>query len=461
MNHWIFRYALSLILFGLIIGLSLLLSRYGIKINLTIPVVLALVAAAWYGGRGPGILISVLFQSTTIYYVPIPPDSTLAKAAFGWFSVFALYIFMVFLISRLRMAQQRLSEQRDLLQVTLSSIGDGVITTDTTGVVTFMNPVASELTGWEESEAQGQPLDKVFSIADEETGQTMTNPVSRMLQSGATVGLTNHTVLRSRNGREVPIDDSAAPIKDREKVKGVVLVFSDVTVRKNAERARRETEIMHRIVAAQEAERQRIARDLHDHLGQKMTALRFSIEGLTDHASVNGLPSNAIVELQASASNIDRDIGFLSWELRPTELENLGLDDALSSFVREWATHYGIDAEFHSNRGNGDREGARLPETVETNIYRIVQEALNNVLKHADAKKVSVLLQEREGDLVLIVEDDGRGFEGGNGSNNGLTPKSLGIVGMQERAALLKGTLEIESQPGAGTTILARIPLQI
>src|SRR5688572_5169927 len=99
-KHWLLRYGLALLLFVITLGLSLLLSRSGIRINLTIPVVLSLFLAAWYGGFGPGLLISVLFQATTIIYTKIPEDSTLAKAAFGYFSVFSLYVFLAYMISR-------------------------------------------------------------------------------------------------------------------------------------------------------------------------------------------------------------------------------------------------------------------------------------------------------------------------------------------------------------------------
>ncbi len=239
-RHLLWRYGLAVFLFAATIGLSLLLTNLGIRINLTIPVVLALAATAWYCGRGPGLLISVLFQTTTIIYTTIPPDSNMARVAFSYFSVFSLYVFMVFVISGLNRVQRRLSEQRDLLQVTLSSIGDGVITTDTKGVVTFMNPVAKELTGWGQSSANGVPLDEVFRIVSEETGEIVANPVERVLATGSMVALSNHTVLRSKSGRNISIDDSAAPIRNGNTIKGVVLVFSDVSERKAVETRNRD-----------------------------------------------------------------------------------------------------------------------------------------------------------------------------------------------------------------------------
>jgi PAS domain S-box-containing protein len=456
---WYWRYALAVGLFAATIALSILLNSFSTKINLTIPIVLALVATAWYGGRGPGVLISILFQATTIIYIPIPPDSNLVKAWFGYFSVFSLYVFLVLVISGLRTVQHRLSQQRDLLAVTLSSIGDAVIATDNNGLITFMNPVAATLTGWEESRALGTPLEDVFQVINEESGDPAGSPVERVLGAGGMIGPENHSLLKAGDGRTIPIDSSAAPIRDAGQIKGVVLVFSDVTERRLAERSRRETEIMYRIVEAQEAERHRIARDLHDHLGQKMTALRLGIGTLTEKCAGDPALSRATRELQESASNIDRDIGFLSWELRPTELEDLGLVDALRSFVREWSTQYGIPAEFQVREVPTDVEQRRLTENVETNLYRIVQEALNNILKHAEAKSVSVLLHQRKNEIALIIEDNGLGFEREPDSTPSAKPGGLGLVGMQERAASMNGVLEIETRLGIGTTIMAQIPL--
>ena len=130
-----------------------------------------------------------------------------------------------------------LHEQREWLRVTLSSIGDAVITTDTAGLVTFMNPVAQSLTGWTLEQATGVPLHDVFQIVNAESRRTAENPATRALRDGVVVGLANHTLLVSKDGTERPIDDSAAPIRNKSgEVAGVVLVFRDVTERRQKER---------------------------------------------------------------------------------------------------------------------------------------------------------------------------------------------------------------------------------
>jgi signal transduction histidine kinase len=185
-----------------------------------------------------------------------------------------------------------------------------------------------------------------------------------------------------------------------------------------------------------------------------MTALRLKIASLLQNGGASA--KEPLMEIREMASRMDRDIGYLSWQLRPMELEQFGLAAALRTFVYEWSDQSGIPAVFET--GSADA-AVRLPETSETNLYRIVQEALNNVAKHARATNVTVLLHRQAKGLVLIIEDDGVGFET---RQNGSDPKKitgLGVVGMRERAALLKGTLEMESDPGKGTTVLVRVPI--
>src|SRR5215471_13798925 len=131
-----------------------------------------------------------------------------------------------------------LREQRKWFDVTLASIGDGVITADVQGNVTMLNPVAEQLTGWTTAEAIGRPLTEVFRIVNEDTHNEVENPALKAIEQGVVFGLANHTLLINRNGREISIDDSGAPIKAQGKVLGAILVFRDITERRKAEQAR-------------------------------------------------------------------------------------------------------------------------------------------------------------------------------------------------------------------------------
>jgi signal transduction histidine kinase len=209
------------------------------------------------------------------------------------------------------------------------------------------------------------------------------------------------------------------------------------------------------LVTAQEDERRRISRDLHDQLGQQLTALRLKLAAMREECGQDEAARSRIEEVQALAERLDSEVDFLAWELRPTALDDLGLAAALVNFVKEWSSHYHVPAEAHIT-GFGSAE-LRLAPEAETCLYRITQEALNNVYKHAQAARVSVILERRGPEAVLVIEDDGVGFDAAEASGweGG---RGLGLVGMRERAALLGGSVEFESEPGSGTTIFARVP---
>jgi signal transduction histidine kinase len=148
-------------------------------------------------------------------------------------------------------------------------------------------------------------------------------------------------------------------------------------------------------------------------------------------------------------------VDFLAWELRPSVLDDFGLTKALENYVREWSVHFQIPAEYQP-RG---LDGKRLLPEIEINLYRISQEALNNTFKHAKASNASVLLERRDSKIILIIEDDGIGFEPSKKKVLTGNDRGLGLVGMKERAELVGGAFEIESSPGSGTTIFVRVPV--
>ena len=154
-------------------------------------------------------------------------------------------------------------------------------------------------------------------------------------------------------------------------------------------------------------------------------------------------------------SKMDRDLDFLAWELRPAALDDVGLEAALAQFVASWSNQHQVAAEFHGSRW----EGERLPTHVESNLYRITQEALNNVVKHAGATHVSVLLERRADEALLIVEDNGRGFDVEKARAARSRHAGMGLVGMEERSALIGANLQFEAAPGKGSTLFIRVPL--
>ena len=196
----------------------------------------AVAAAVWLGGYRVAIPVT-LVGYVACHYLFIPPRFTFDLTSTGNQVGFVAYLFTCSLIivfgETARLAQTRATESREVFRVTLRSIGDAVITTDTRGCVTYINGVAESLTGWSHEDALGQPLESVFRIVNEVTRQPVENPATRALRHGIVVGLANHTVLIKKDGSACPIDDSAAPIRDEQgHVSGCVLIFRDVTVQR-------------------------------------------------------------------------------------------------------------------------------------------------------------------------------------------------------------------------------------
>ena len=212
--------------------------------------------------------------------------------------------------------------------------------------------------------------------------------------------------------------------------------------------------LIERLVSVQEDERRRIARNLHDHLGQQLTALRFNVSALKDAGQSREKLRQRIDTIDTIAAAIDRDLDFLAWELRPVALDDVGLNAALGRFMAEWSSTQKVAAEFH-DRTDGL---LRLSPQIESQLYRIVQEALNNVAKHAQARGVSVLLERRGDEAILIVEDDGVGFDAESAAGPDRQHLRLGLINMQERAALVGGHVQFESASGQGTTVFVRVP---
>ena len=208
------------------------------------------------------------------------------------------------------------------------------------------------------------------------------------------------------------------------------------------------TDALRRVVSAQELERQRLARELHDETGQALTSILLGLKGVEDAASTAEATS-AVRELRELVVATLQDVRRLAVELRPKALDDFGLVSALERLVETFREQTGIEVDLEPHLGEG-----RLPFDVETTLYRITQEALTNVVKHAQATRVSIVLTRRDGSVSAVIEDDGRGFGAGEVRDDG-----LGLIGMRERVALVNGRLSVESSPGSGTTLLIEVPV--
>ena len=232
-------------------------------------------------------------------------------------------------------------------------------------------------------------------------------------------------------------------------VQGVV---ADISAIKRAESVR--LELLRAMAAAQEQERRRIARELHDQVGQTVTGLSLGLKSLQDGLpALGGDPAvrERLAWLSSLAAEIGQDIHRAASDLRPLALDDFGLIAAVSALARRWGEQNDIIVDVQT-LGAMDR----MDPDIETVIYRVVQESLTNVVKYARAETVSVLLERRADGVRLIVEDDGIGFDPAAASADERIPQ--GLSGMRERLRLVGGSLELETAPGSGTTLFIRVP---
>ena len=348
-------------------------------------------------------------------------------------------------------------------QARLASIvglsGDAIVSFDFLRCIVTWNHGAEKILGFTAAEALGRDL---TSILAPETGRERES----MFQD-IEAGMAVHDYVaraRTKSGIDLDVSVSASPVMDQAgTVIGGSVIIRDVSTQAEAEREmRRHTadleqrvaERTRELIVTQEEERRRIARDLHDHLGQQLTALRLSLAVCKERAGDDETLRQHLAKAESSATRLDADIEFLAWELRPSHLDQ-GLVMAIDRYVREWSNHFRVAIDIHTSPIDEDR----LPPQGALNIYRIAQEALNNVAKHAQATRVAIILEQRDERVVLVIEDDGHGFEV-PGKSAESHEQRLGLSGMRERAALVSGTTHVESTPGKGTTVIVQIPLE-
>ena len=389
-------------------------------------------------------------------------------------------------ISARKQSEILLQDSEERLRLILDSVIDhAIVTVDGKGVVTGWNPGAGAIFGYEPDEIIGQSSTVLFTPEDRAA-----NVPEQELVSARTTGRAEDERWHVRkDGSRFYASGVMTPLKGSSG--GFVKVARDLTEKQKAEeelrQAREELELrvaertkeldksnkalkqevlertrsehervalLRRIVTTQEDERGRIARDLHDQLGQRLTALRLKIASLKDACALDKELHARVRHIEQIGARLDSEVSFLAWELRPRALDDLGLVSAVESFIGEWSHHFDIPAEFHS-RGVA---GKRLEPEIETNLYRITQEALNNISKHAQASTANVILESRNNEIVLVVEDNGVGFDVSQVENGTRSSGRLGLLGMNERAAISGGKIEIESAKGAGTTVFVRVP---
>src|SRR6266511_5719607 len=385
-----------------------------------------------------------------------PNQMLVTSAAVGAAVVVAALGLVYRQITKRHAAEGALQDVEARVASIVESAMDAVITVDEKQRVVMFNAAAEAMFGCPRGQAIGAPLawfiPERFRAEHERHirrfGETGTS--SRRMGAQRIV-----TGLR-RNGEEFPIDASISQITEGGK-KFYTVILRDVTERVQAEEALRRSQEELRELASgmnsvREQEKSRIARELHDELGQALTALKLDVAWLSER-----LPAGdaAIPEkLKAMQAMIDGTVAAtrrISSDLRPLILDDLGLVPAAEWLVQEFTLRTGIPCDLHV--GSPELE---LKDPHATAIFRILQESLTNVARHAKAQRVEVALGRSDGTVTLNVRDNGRGFN----LDDPRRPNAFGLMGLRERVSLLGGDVRIESQPGQGTVLHVQIPLE-
>jgi PAS domain S-box-containing protein len=339
------------------------------------------------------------------------------------------------------------------------------------GSIRFLNPRAQALTGWSPVEALDRVIDEVGTLTVV-GGPELECPLRESMRT-ATAMDKRRCILRARTGREIPVEASATPIVASGNVVGAVAVLRDISQKLSYDAAKNEhgngagqqvqpaddslertgeesRTIAQRLLAMQEAERRRIARELHDDLSQRLATVGMETSILLRH--ITDPPdrlSDRIRDLAKRIGELAEELHGFSRQIHPAILNDLGLASALEEECRSLSRRISIPVHFEAE--NVPRS---LPEDVALCMFRVAQEALRNIGKHANAAKVRVRLARRPRALNLSIEDAGGGFDS-NASRRG----GLGLISMRERVQLLDGEFAILSNPGEGTRVEVTVPL--
>ena len=340
--------------------------------------------------------------------------------------------------------RRRTEAQARYLDLLLATVNDAVVASDDKFILTGWNAAAESTYGRRAEEVLGLPDALVFRT--DFVGVERAEAIKRLLETGRFQGELTH---RRGDGKRIHIESRAAALFDSDgKRLGYVSVNRDVTERRYAEETIRA--LLNDVLTAQEAERRRIARELHDETAQTLTSLLVGLKAVEESHDL-GQALGAASTLRGLVSAALEGVQRMARGLRPSVLDDLGLEEALERLGLEVSRAHGFVVDLHCT---GPRL-PRLPEAVETSLYRMAQEALTNASKHASPKAVSILIHRTPTEVRLVIEDDGKGFD----ATEAIAETKLGLVGMRERAHLIGGSMTVESSTGNGTTVCVSVPL--
>ncbi len=334
-------------------------------------------------------------------------------------------------------------------RILFEQMNEGAVTLTRDGVIAYCNRRLADIVRTPLARVIGAPLRRFVPPAEQVAFEALR-------QGGSRENARGDLSFRAGDGSPVRVAVSFAPLHAEESADliGVVGVIRDITERKHLEDLR--NRLIDQVMTAQDEERRRIARELHDETGQSLTALLVGLRTI-EESRTRREAAELAHRLRGIVAQTLEEVGRLSRGLHPSTLDDLGLAAALTRHLQEFGALHGIAVDV---RVEG-LDSEPLPPLVQTTVYRVLQEALTNVARHAGARSVSVRLLRDEAMVELRVQDDGIGLDSTGGAEAAAGDRRrLGLQGMRERAALLGGSVKVESQPGAGATITARFPVR-
>ena len=355
--------------------------------------------------------------------------------------------------ARLREVQARndaMCRNEDRYRELFENSKDALYLHDMSGCYTSVNRAAEKLSGYSREELIGKHFSNLVPV--EYANHVREQLCKKLETSGET---TYEVEMIRKGGRRIPVEVSSRLIVENGLPAYVQGCVRDISERKRAQEASRT--YSRRLIEAQEAERRRISLELHDQVGQILTAVKMHLHALQKACAEPEMLKSIQENLHVIDEAVDQ-VRDLSVDLRPALLDDFGLVVAVRWYLERQAKNTGIAAEFVSLSLDEDD---RFPAELETACFRIVQEGVTNVIRHAHANRISVRLERTGADLMLVISDDGSGFNVRTTFVEGQGLATLGLRGMEERAEAVGGTLLIDSAPGLGTQVCASLPIAL
>jgi PAS domain S-box-containing protein len=345
-----------------------------------------------------------------------------------------------------------LRQSASTLRALIESSPQAILAVSGDGKITYANAITEKVFGYSLSELFGQPIEMLIAenFRDKDAGLRKDFFCPR----DGPVGITREIEGRRKDGTQVLIEITLGYVDSLEGKLAAAFV-TDITHRKMleqiAETSRQEiSALAASLLRAQEKERRRVSREIHDTLCQQLASLAFDVGDLAAQTSPSDVAHSHFLKIQARVVRMSEEVRHIAYRLHPSELDDLGLKAALQALCDEVSKRHHITIKVATKDGS-----EQLPLEVASCLYRVCQEALNNMVKHSKAKRASITLIEEHGSVALSIKDDGVGFCVEEAEGKG----GLGMISMKERARIVNGKLSITTRPGKGTRIDLVVPL--